>query len=355
MLPRERTRRLLVGDRPLGGGAPVLVQSMLTTPTTDVALCLEQIERLAAAGCELIRLALPGEEALAPFATICANSPLPVVADIHFDARLAIAAAQNGAAKLRINPGNIGSLSAFDSVLDAADQAGIPLRVGVNAGSLAPEFAERADLSLPERLVASAEHYVRHCERRGFLNIVISAKAHDVSTTVQTYRLLAQRLPDYPLHLGVTEAGTSLQGSVRSAVGIGTLLLEGIGDTLRVSLTADPLEEIRVAWEILTAVGLRRRGPELISCPTCARCEVDLIPIAEQVEAGLAELDAALSVAVMGCIVNGPGEARQADVGVACGKGKAALFASGEVLYTVQEAEICTALLREARRLAAAG
>ena len=342
-----------MGTVALGGGAPVVVQSMLNLPTTDVSGCLSAIKEMLSAGCELIRLAIPNSAALKPFAAICAESPLPVIADIHFDAQLAIAAAAHGAAKLRINPGNIGSLAAMDGILEAAGSAKIPLRIGVNAGSLAPEIASRSDLSLPERLVASAEQYVQYCEQRGFSNIVISAKIHDVIATIETYRLLAQRLPEYPLHLGVTEAGTSLQGTVKSALGIGTLLLDGIGDTIRVSLTANPLSEIRVAWEILAAAGLRRRWPEIVSCPTCGRCQVDLINIAQQVEAELENIQAPLSVAVMGCIVNGPGEARSADVGVACGKGKAALFAKGEVLYTVQEKEILQALLREVRRLAA--
>jgi (E)-4-hydroxy-3-methylbut-2-enyl-diphosphate synthase len=320
---------------------------MLNVPTTNTKLCLAEIDRLKAAGCELIRLAVPNAQALSSFATICAHSSLPIVADLHFDARLAIQAAQAGASKLRINPGNIGSLAALDEILEAAGIADIPIRIGVNAGSLALEFAERRDLSLPERLVASAEQFVHYCEKRGFINIIISAKAHDVGTCIETYRLLAKRLGEYPLHLGVTEAGTTLQGTVKSAIGIGILLAEGIGDTIRVSLTADPLEEVRVAWEILAALGLRRLHPELISCPTCARCEVNLIEIANKVQAELQKLEADISVAVMGCIVNGPGEASSADVGVACGKGKAALFARGKVLYTVPEAKIVSKLLEE--------
>jgi (E)-4-hydroxy-3-methylbut-2-enyl-diphosphate synthase len=335
----------------LGGAASVRVQSMLNTQTVDVEGCLKQIAALEEAGCELVRVAIPRKAALAAFGRICEASALPVIADIHFDYRLALEAARLGAAKLRINPGNIGGWDRVDAIIEAAGVAAIPIRIGVNAGSLAKEFAERADMTLSERLLASAVTFVEHFEARGFADVVLSAKAHDVRCTCETYRLLARELPHIPLHLGVTEAGTLRQGTVRSAVGIGVLLLEGIGDTLRVSLTADPVEEVRVAWELLSAVGLRRRGPELISCPGCGRCTVDLIALATAVTQRLEQVNKPLSVAVMGCVVNGPGEAREADVGVACGAGRAAIFSRGQVLYSVDETRIIDALFEEIERL----
>ncbi|MCL2632195.1 MAG: flavodoxin-dependent (E)-4-hydroxy-3-methylbut-2-enyl-diphosphate synthase [Coriobacteriia bacterium] len=350
-LPRQLTRQVFVGDVAVGGGAPVAVQSMLTAKTDQPEAALAQIAALADAGCEIIRVAIPAKTSLPGFGEICAASPLPVVADIHFDYRLAIEATRLGAAKLRINPGNIGDLDMVDAIIDAAGEAGIPIRIGVNAGSLAPEVAVYSDLTLAEKLAASAERYVEHFTDRGFYDIVVSAKAHDVATTVDAYRILAREISHVPLHVGVTEAGTYLQGTVKSAAGIGALLLDGIGDTIRVSLTADPLDEISVGWEILSAVGLRRRSPELISCPTCGRCEVDLVSIASEVERRLSAVELPLKVAVMGCVVNGPGEAREADVGVACGRGKGAIFSQGKVLYTVDEHQIIDALFEEIARL----
>jgi (E)-4-hydroxy-3-methylbut-2-enyl-diphosphate synthase len=324
---------------------------MLTAPTKDASACLAQIAALKEAGCELVRVAVPSTTALEGFGLICEASPLPVVADIHFDFRLALGALERGAAKLRINPGNIGDWDMVDAIIDAAGAAGVPIRIGVNAGSLAAEFAERDDLTLSEKLVASAVAFVEHFEGRGFENIVLAAKAHDVCTTVETYRMLARELPHIPLHIGVTEAGTLLQGTVKSAAALGALLLEGIGDTLRVSLTADPTEEVRVAWELLAACGLRRRTPELVSCPTCARCKVDLISIANEVWQRLQQVKKPLTVAVMGCVVNGPGEAKGADVGVACGSGKGAIFSAGKILYSVSEDQIIEALFEEIDRL----
>jgi (E)-4-hydroxy-3-methylbut-2-enyl-diphosphate synthase len=324
---------------------------MLNTATADPTACLKQIERLAAAGCELIRIAVPHSKVLESFKQICAASPLPVIADIHFDHRLAIAAAQQGAAKLRINPGNIGSMSRVDAIIDAAGAAGIPIRIGVNAGSLAVKYAENNELDLTGKMVASAVEFVEHFEQRGFTQLVLAAKAHDVPTTIATYQHLARVLPHVPLHVGVTEAGTTFQGTIKSAIGIGSLLAQGIGDTLRVSLTADPGEEVRVAWEILAALGLRRRSPELISCPTCGRCEVDLVRIATEVSERLQSVREPLAVAVMGCVVNGPGEARGADVGVACGKGMGSIFSHGKVLYTVTEDKIIDALFDEIKNL----
>jgi (E)-4-hydroxy-3-methylbut-2-enyl-diphosphate synthase len=351
MSARQRTHPVAVGGVTIGGGAPVCVQSMLNARTEDVDACLVQIAELEAAGCELARVAIPATTALGAFGRICEASPLPVIADIHFDFRLAIEAVRLGAAKLRINPGNIGDWDMVDSIIEAAGAAGLPIRIGVNAGSLAAEFAKRGDLSLPERLVASAVSFVEHFEDRGFSDIVLSAKAHDVRATVTAYRLLSQELPHIPLHLGVTEAGTLRQGTVKSAAGLGALLLDGIGDTLRVSLTADPVEEIAVAWELLSACDLRRRTPELVSCPTCGRCKVDLIPVANEVQRRLQQVEKPLTVAVMGCVVNGPGEAKDADVGVACGAGKGAIFSGGKVLYTVEESQIIDALFEEIDRL----
>ncbi|MHB1340220.1 MAG: flavodoxin-dependent (E)-4-hydroxy-3-methylbut-2-enyl-diphosphate synthase [Coriobacteriia bacterium] len=345
MLVRPETRPVTVGTVAVGGGAPIAVQSMTNTDTRDPVATLAQIGRLADAGCEIVRVAIPHADALPGFGAICASSPLPVVADIHFDHRLAIEAARMGAAKLRINPGNIGSLDRVDAVIDAAGEAGIPVRIGVNAGSLAEEYRDR-DWPLPQKLVASAVTFCEHVADRGFADIVVSAKASSVTATIEAYRSLSREVP-YPLHIGVTEAGTSLSGTVKSSVGLGILLAEGIGDTLRVSLTADPVEEVVVGWEILAALDIRRRGPELVSCPTCGRCEVDLVPIAQEVERRLRTMSVPLKVAVMGCIVNGPGEARDADVGVASGKGVGLVFRGGKPVRKVPEAEIVEALFAE--------
>ena len=339
----------MVGGVAVGGSAPVSVQSMTTTDTRDFAATLAQIERLAEAGCEIVRVAIPRRDALAGFEAVCAGSLLPVVADVHFDHTIAIDAARVGAAKLRINPGNIGDLSRVDAVIDAAGEAGIPIRIGVNAGSLADEYAD-LDWPLAEKLAASAVSFCEHFERRGFTEIVVSAKSSSVNSTVDAYRLLAERIA-YPLHVGVTEAGTAFSGTVKSSVGLGILLSEGIGDTLRVSLTADPVEEVRVGWEILSALDVRRRSPELVSCPTCGRCQVDLIPIAEEVERRLRKRRSPIKVAVMGCVVNGPGEARDADIGVAAGQGVGVIFAHGMTVRKVAEADIVDALFEEIDRL----
>jgi (E)-4-hydroxy-3-methylbut-2-enyl-diphosphate synthase len=318
---------------------------MTNTDTADPEATLAQIRALEAEGCEIVRVAVPRADALEGFGRICADSPLPVVADIHFDHRLAIEATRRGAAKLRINPGNIGDLARVDAVIDAAGAAGIPIRIGVNAGSLAREYRD-LDMPLAEKLAASAVSFCEHFASRGFGDIVVSAKASSVVTTIETYRMLAARVP-YPLHIGVTEAGTAFSGTIKSAVGLGALLEEGIGDTLRVSLTAPPVEEVRVAWEILAALDIRRRGPELISCPTCGRCQVDLVSIASEVDRRLRTLDRPIKVAVMGCVVNGPGEARDADVGVAAGKGVGLVFRHGEPVRKVPEAKIVDALFEE--------
>ncbi len=349
MIERRQTRPVMVGGVAVGGGAAITVQSMTNTDTRDAAATLAQIARLAEAGCEIVRVAIPHADALASFGAICSESPLPVVADIHFDHRLAIEATRLGAAKLRINPGNIGSTDRVDAVIEAAGEAGIPVRIGVNAGSLAAEYEDR-DWPLAEKLVASAVSFCEHISARGFEDLVVSAKASSVNATVDAYRKLALSVP-YPLHIGVTEAGTSLSGTVKSSVGLGILLAEGVGDTLRVSLTADPAEEVTVAWEILAALDIRRRGPELVSCPTCGRCEVDMVPIAQEVERRLRLMRTPVKVAVMGCAVNGPGEARDADVGIASGKGVGLLFRKGEVIRKVPEAEIVEALMAEVEAL----
>lgn len=349
--PNARTRRVMVGEVPVGGGAPCAVQSMLNAAADDAAANLAQIERLAEAGCEIVRMAIPRKACLDTFEAVCKASPLPVVADIHFDADIAIEAARRGAAKLRINPGNIGGLAETDRVIAAAREARIPIRIGVNAGSLDSELAARSDMTLPEKLARSAADYVKHFEEQGFYDIVVSAKAHDVMTTVLTYRMLSAEIPDVPLHIGVTEAGTLFQGIVKSASGLGILLESGIGDTLRISLTDDPVEEVRACWTLLAALDLRRRSPEIISCPTCGRCQVDLIALAKEVEARLRSVALPVKVAVMGCVVNGPGEAADADIGVACGKGSGVIFAQGETLRTVEEGAIVDALMEEIGRL----
>lgn len=348
---RELTRPVVVGDVQIGGGAPVVVQSMTCTPTTDAASTLAQVRALAEAGCDIVRVSVPTKEALDPFGVVCRESPVPIVADIHFDYRLAIGAVQAGAAKLRINPGNIGDWDRVDAVIDAAGEAGAAIRIGVNAGSLDRTIAERDDLTQPEKLVASSLEFIEHFENRGFADIVLSAKAHSVLTTLDTYRALSREIPHVPLHLGVTEAGTVQQGTIKSSVGLGILLSEGIGDTMRVSLTADPVEEPPVCWGILSALGLRRRGPELVSCPTCGRTQVDLIGLAERVSDRLKTCDKPISVAVMGCVVNGPGEASDADVGVACGRGVGMVFRHGEVIRKVPEAQIVDALMEEIDKL----
>ena len=348
-LARELTRPVHVGKVQVGGGAPVAVQSMCTTKTDDPAATLAQIRSLADAGCEIVRVAIPSAAVLDGFEAVCAESPLPVVADIHFDHRLAIEAARRGASALRINPGNIGSWDKVDAVIDEAGAAGIPIRIGVNAGSLDRAVDAREDLTQPQKLVQSAVSFVEHFRERGFSDIVMSAKVHDVPATIETNRELSRLLPDVPLHIGVTEAGTMLQGTVKNVAALSVLLSEGIGDTMRLSLTADPVEEVRVAWELLAALGMRRLHPELVSCPTCGRCQVNMIPIAEEVARRLQGVRAPISVAVMGCAVNGPGEARGADIGMASGRGEALLFAGGEPIRKVPEESMVDELFAEIR------
>lgn len=348
---RRMTRQVLVGPVRVGGGAPVSVQSMCSTDTRDVRATLEEITRLEAAGCEMVRVAVPDAEAAQALADICRASPMPIVADIHYDYRLALSAMRAGVHKIRINPGNMRDEDGLRSVVEMARQRLIPIRVGVNAGSLSKDQIERYGGVNAEALAASAIMACRALEQLNFYDIVVSAKASSPALMIATYRLLAEAC-DYPLHLGVTEAGTPAEGVVRSAVGIGTLLAEGIGDTIRVSLTADPVEEVHAAYAILEALSLRSRHATLISCPTCGRTEVPLIEIAEQVEARLRAIDVPLRVAVMGCAVNGPGEAREADVGIAGGRDAFALFRDGQVIRSVPADEAVDALMAEVRAIA---
>ena len=334
-----------MGGVPLGGGAPVSIQSMTNTPTHDVDATLAQIRALAAAGCDIVRVAVPDLEAARAIGTLKAGSPLPLVADIHFDYRLALAAAEQGVDKIRINPGNIGSPRRVEAVAKTCKERRIPIRVGVNGGSLEKELLDKYGGPTPEAMVESALGHIRLLELYGFENICVSLKASSVPATMGAYRLMAERY-DYPLHLGVTEAGTRDIGELKAAAGIGGLLGLGIGDTLRVSLTADPVEEVYAARRILKAVGLRREGPELISCPTCGRTQIDLIPMAERVEELLKGVDKPITVAVMGCVVNGPGEARHADVGIAGGKGEGVLFKHGEIVARVPEEELVPGLMK---------
>jgi len=353
--PRRRaTRRIRLATVDVGGGAPVSVQSMTTTPTRDVDATLQQIAALAAAGADIVRVACPRGDDAEPLTAIARKSTLPVVADIHFQWRYAMAAIEAGCAGVRINPGNIhkgGDRSRVQLIADAARERGIPIRVGVNGGSLERRLREKHGGVTPEALVESALDEVGLLEQVGFSDIKISVKHSDPWVMIQTYRLLAART-DYPLHLGVTEAGPPSTGVPKSAVGIGTLLAEGIGDTIRVSLSTDPVEEVKAGIAILEALHLRGRGLDLVSCPSCGRAEVDVFALAEAVQAALAGIDVPLRVAVMGCVVNGPGEAREADLGVAAGKGKGQILQRGEVVSTVPEEDIVPAVVHLGRQMA---
>lgn len=339
------TRKLNVGGVPLGGGAPVTIQSMTNTPAHDVESTLAQIRALAAAGCQIVRVAVPDMAAAKAVGTLKAGSPVPLVADIHFDYRLALEAAEQGIDKIRINPGNIGAPERVEAVAKVCKERHIPIRVGVNGGSLEKDLSGKYGGPTPEAMVESALGHIRLLEQYGFEDICVSLKASSVPVTMRAYQLMAERY-DYPLHLGVTEAGTREIGELKAAAGIGGLLALGIGDTLRVSLTADPVEEVYAAQRILKAVGLRREGPELIACPTCGRTQIDLISMVHQVEELLKDVDKSITVAVMGCIVNGPGEARHADVGIAGGKGEGVLFKCGEIVARVPEEELVPGLMK---------
>ena len=344
------TKQIKVGDVPVGGGAPVSIQSMLNTKTTDVEASLAQITALKMAGCEIVRLAVPDEDAARGFAQIAAQSPLPLVADIHFDYRLAIAAAEGGASKIRINPGNIGGEDRVRWVVDACKMHNIPIRIGVNGGSLDSELLKKYGHPTPEALVESAFSHIRLLEKYGFSDICVSMKSSSVPLMMAAYRLFSKQ-SDYPLHVGVTETGTEYMGTIKSAVGIGGLLCEGIGDTIRVSLTADPVREVVAARSILKACGLRSEGVNIVSCPTCGRTKIDLIGLANRVEAALADCKKPLTVAVMGCVVNGPGEAREADVGIAGGEDCGVIFVRGELREKVPYDELLPTLLRYIEKL----
>ena len=341
---RENTRQIHVGSLPVGGGAPVTVQSMCNTKTWDVEATVQQIKDLRAAGCEIVRLAIPNEEAARAIDRIKAQVDVPLVADIHFDYRLALMAAERGIDKIRINPGNIGAEENVKAVAEACKARHIPIRVGVNAGSLAKRLLEKYGHPCPEAMVESARGHVALLEKYGFEDIALSLKSSTVPLTIAAYRLAAETFP-YPLHLGVTETGTEWNGTIQSAVGIGTLLSEGIGDTIRVSLTADPVKEVTAGIAILKAAGLRPGGVKFVSCPTCGRTEIDLIGLATKVEGLVRNLDRDITVAVMGCVVNGPGEAREADYGIAGGKDKGILFQKGKVLGTYSYDRLCDALM----------
>ena len=344
------TRQIDVGGVKIGGGAPVSIQSMLNTATTDVEGSLEQLKRLKTAGCEIARLAVLDMEAAEGFHQIALRSPLPLVADIHFDYRLAIAAAEGGAAKIRINPGNIGSEERVKAVVACCKMHKIPIRIGVNGGSLDKELLHKYGHPTPEALVESAFSHIALLEKYGFYDICVSMKSSSVPLMMQAYRLMHEK-SDYPLHIGVTETGTEYMGTIKSAMGIGGLLCMGIGDTLRVSLTADPVREIVAGKAILKAAGLRKEGVDLVSCPTCGRTKIDLIGLANRVEEELRDCKKELTVAVMGCVVNGPGEAREADIGIAGGDGCGVIFIKGEPVEKLPYEELLPALLRYIEKL----
>ena len=350
MIKRKMTRQISIGDVKIGGGAPISVQSMTNTKTTDTNATVAQIKALVDAGCDIVRVAVPDMSAAENIYNIKSQVDVPLVADIHFDYRLALKAIEQGIDALRINPGNIGDEERVKAVVEAAKIRNIPIRIGVNAGSLDKKLLAKYGKVTAEALVESALEHIRILEKLNFYDIKISLKAHDVPLTLDAYRLMSETV-DYPLHLGITEAGTVNTGIIKSAVGIGALLAEGIGDTFRISLTGDPVNEVKVANETLKALGLKEYGPTLISCPTCGRCNIDLPSIAEKVEQRLSGITKPIKVAVMGCVVNGPGEARDADIGIAGGKGEGLVFRKGEVINKVPEDKLVDALFEELDKL----
>jgi (E)-4-hydroxy-3-methylbut-2-enyl-diphosphate synthase len=345
---RRACKQLRIGQVTVGGGTPIVVQSMTKTDTRDVTATINQIKELEDCGCEIVRVAVPDNEAAKSLASLKRSVSLPIIADIHFDYRLALAALKADVDGLRLNPGNIGDREQIAIVVAAAKEREVPIRIGVNAGSLPANF--QPDAPLVERMVNTALEQIKFMESLDFDLIKVSLKAFDVLTTIQSYQTIADKIP-YPLHLGITEAGLPRTGVIRSAVGIGILLHQGIGDTIRVSLTAHPCEEVLVAYEILKSLGLRQRGPTLVSCPSCGRAEVDIIALAEAVSKCLQEISKPIKVAVMGCVVNGPGEAKDADVGIACGKGKGVIFRKGEVVSTASEDQFLEAIMTEISRI----
>jgi len=346
----KKTRQIHIGPVLIGGGAPVPVQSMTNTDTRQVPATIRQIKRLEQAGCEIVRLAVLDQTAAQAIQLIKKKIKIPIIADIHFDYRLAIAALRAGADGLRINPGNIGGPKAVEKVLKEAKTRDTAIRIGVNSGSLQKEILKQYGRPTPEAMVASALDYIQLFENLGFSQIKISLKSSNVLETVSAYQLLSRKV-DYPLHLGITEAGTLLAGTVKSALGIGLLLHQGIGDTIRVSLSCDPVEEIKVAFEILRALNIRKHGPEIISCPTCGRTEINLFKLVQKVEKALAGIQASPKVAIMGCVVNGPGEAREADIGIAGGRGQGLLFKKGKLVKKVPESELAEVLITEVRAM----
>lgn len=349
-MERRKSRTIAIGQVTIGGENPVAVQSMTNTKTENIPATVDQIHRLTDRGCEIIRCAVPTLEAAQALKEIRKQIAIPLVADIHFDYRLALAALESGVDALRLNPGNIGGRERVEKVVEAARQRQVPIRIGVNAGSLPKDLLEKYGHPTAEALVEAAWRHIHILEEMDYNNIVISLKAHDVPLTLAAYRLMAREC-DYPLHVGITEAGTIRSGLIKSAVGIGTLLAEGIGDTIRVSLTGDPLAEIDAGFEILKSLGLRQHGPTLVSCPTCGRTCWSLEKVAKEVEARLAEIPEPITVAVMGCVVNGPGEAREADVGIAGGKGEGLLFRKGQILRKVPEARLVEELFEEIQKI----
>ncbi|MBS6043757.1 MAG: flavodoxin-dependent (E)-4-hydroxy-3-methylbut-2-enyl-diphosphate synthase [Clostridium baratii] len=349
-MERKITREVKVKDITIGGTSEVIIQSMTNTDTRDVEKTLDQINKLVSEGCQMVRCAVPDMEACEALKEITRKSPVPIVADIHFDYRLALKAIDNGVAKLRINPGNIGSIDRVKEVVEKAKANGIPIRIGVNSGSLEKDILERDGRPTAKGLVESALRHVKILEDLNFYDIIISIKSSDVPMMIEAYRLMSEKC-NYPLHLGVTESGTKFKGTIKSSIGIGTLLAEGIGNTIRVSLTSDPIEEISVAKEILKALGYKKEGIEFVSCPTCGRTEINLIKIAEEVENRLKGLNKNIKVAVMGCVVNGPGEAREADIGIAGGKGVGIIFKKGEIIKKVKEEDLVEELIKEIESL----
>lgn len=352
LISRKKTRQITLGTVKIGGGAPVAVQSMCNTDTRDPQATLVQIGKLEQAGCEIVRLAVPDEEAAKALGLIRKGTKLPLIADIHFSHSLALEAVKQGVDGLRINPGNIGGKEKVSEVVRACKDRGIPIRIGVNAGSLEKHLLEKYGHPTPEAIVESAFGHIRILEDLNYTNIKVSLKASDVLTTVVSYRLFSGK-SDYPLHIGISEAGTLFSGTIKSSVGLGILLSEGIGDTVRVSLTADPVEEVRVAYEILKSLKVRQRGVNIVSCPTCGRTEIDIIGLASEVEKRLSHIKEPITVAVMGCVVNGPGEAREADVGIAGGKGVGLLFKHGEIITKLSEKELADTLVKEVEEIVA--
>lgn len=351
MIKRKKTRPVKVGEITIGGNSPISVQSMCSTDTRDVKSTVRQIRELEEVGCEIIRVAVPDMEAAKALGKIKKQIHIPLVADIHFDYRLALESAKQGVDKLRLNPGNIGDPENVKKVVQAAKERHLPIRIGINVGSLDKKIlAKYKGKATPEAMVKSAKQHLKILEDLNFRNTIVSLKASDVPRTIEAYQLFSKKY-DYPVHLGITEAGTIWAGSIKSAVGIGSLLSQGIGDTIRVSLTGSVTEEVRVGFEILKSLSLRERGPILISCPTCGRTEIDVVGLANKVETAIAKIEKPIKVAVMGCVVNGPGEAREADIGVAGGKHCGAIFIRGKVIKTVPEDKILSALLSEIRKL----